>query len=91
MDQLFVLLIGIAIGWLAATIWATIWNHWKSSQNQRQAYEKAIKEVAEKGKKAKDDRRKSFSNAVRAVIEMLLFLSAILLVLIIMFNLFVRG
>lgn len=89
MDQLIILLIGIAIGWLASTVWATIWGRWKSSQNQRQTYEKTIKEVAEKGKKAKDDRRKSFNNAVRAVIEMLLFLAVILLVLIVVFNLLI--
>jgi H+/gluconate symporter-like permease len=89
MDYLLVLLIGIAIGWLSASIWSIIWNRWKSSLNQRQSYEKAIKELAERGKKVKEERRRSFGSTVRAVIEMLLFLAVVLLVLIVLFNLLV--
>lgn len=91
MDYLIVLLLGVLIGAMVAWFWFSISNRWKSSQNLRSSYDKTVKEIAEKNKKAKEDRRKARSNAVRAFFEFLILVVAIFLILAVAFNLFSSG
>lgn len=87
MNYLLVLLLGIAIGWLFALFWLSISSQWKSSQNLRGSYDKAVKEIAEKNKKAREDRRKARSAAMRAVVQLIFFTLAVFLMVALVFNL----
>lgn len=87
MNYLLVLLLGIAIGWLLALFWLSISTQWKSSQSLRSSYDKTVKEIAEKNKKAREDRRKARSAAVRAVLQMIFFALALFLMVALVFNL----
>jgi hypothetical protein len=78
MDYLIVLLIGIAIGWLMTLFWLSIRKRWDSSKNLRGAYESTVKEIADKGKKAKETKRRSRDTAMRALIETTLFVVIVL-------------
>ena len=78
MDYLIVLLIGIAVGWLLNSFWLVIRNRWNSSKNLRSSYESTVKEIADKGKKARDAKRKSRDTAMRATIETALFVVVVL-------------
>ncbi|HQY94024.1 hypothetical protein [Caldilinea sp.] len=73
MDYLLVLFIGILIGWLMTWFWFIISNRWNSSKNLRGSYDKTIKEITDKGKKARDDKQKSRNAAMRAIVEGILF------------------
>jgi hypothetical protein len=87
MNYLLVLLLGIAIGWLLALFWLSITTQWKSSRNLNSSYDKAVKEIAEKNKKAREDRRKARSAAVRAVLQAIFFVLAVFLMVALVFNL----
>lgn len=84
MVYLLVLIVGVLIGWLMTWYWSVIRKHWESSKSLRSSYDKTVKEIADKGKKAREDRRKSFSTAVRAFVETALFwlLIAVMVVLV---------
>lgn len=86
MDYFIVLLVGILVGWLMTWFWFAINRRWTASKNLRQSHEKTMKEVAEKGKKAREDKRKARSTAMRAVFEMVLFGAVILLLTILVLN-----
>ena len=73
MDYLLVLIIGILIGWLMTWFWFIIRGRWRERKNLRGAYDKTIKEIADKSKKARDDKRKSRDVAVRAFVESALY------------------
>lgn len=73
MAYLLVLLVGVLIGWLMTWYWFVIRKRWESSKSLRSAYDKTVKEIADKSKKAREDRRKSRSTAVRAAVETALF------------------
>lgn len=53
--------------------WFIIRKRWESSRNLRSSYDKTVKEIADKSKKAREDKRKSLSTAVRAIVETALF------------------
>ncbi|HRW47651.1 MAG: hypothetical protein M9936_06880 [Caldilinea sp.] len=86
MDYFIVLLVGILLGWLMTWFWFAINRRWTASKSLRQSHEKTMKEVAEKGKKAREDKRKARSTAMRAVLEMVLFGAVILLLTILVLN-----
>lgn len=86
MDYFVVLLIGIAAGWLMTWSWFAINSRWAKSKNLRQSHEKSMKEAAEKGKKAREDKRMARSTAMRAIFEMFLFGAVIFLLLALVLN-----
>ena len=86
MNYFIVLLVGIAIGWLMTWSWVAINRRWSASKNLRQSHDKTMKEVAEKGKKAREDKRKARSTAMRAALEMILFGAVIILLVIVVLN-----
>lgn len=86
MDYFIVLLVGIVAGWLMTWSWFAINRRWDTSKNLRQSHEKTMKEVAEKGKKAREDKRKARSTAMRAILEMVLFGAVIILLVAVVLN-----
>ena len=86
MDYFIVLLVGIVVGWLMTWSWFAINRRWNASKNLRQSHEKTMKEVAEKGKKAREDKRKARSTAMRAILEMVPFGAVIVLLVVLVLN-----
>lgn len=87
MVYLFVLLVGVLIGSLMTWYWFIIRKRWESSRNLRSSYDKTVKEIADKNKKAREDRRKSRSTAVRAFVETALFWLLIVVMVVLAANL----
>ncbi|HHY54341.1 MAG TPA: hypothetical protein GYA08_02785 [Chloroflexi bacterium] len=87
MVYLLVLIIGILIGWLMTWYWSVIRKRWESSKSLRSSYDKTVKEIADKGKKAREDRRKSRTTALRAFVETALFWLLIVVMVVLAANL----
>lgn len=87
MVYLFVLLVGVLIGSLMTWYWFIIRKHWESSRNLRSSYDKTVREIADKNKKARDDRRKLRGTAVRAFVETALFWLLIVVMVVLAANL----
>ena len=87
MDYLLVLIIGVLIGWLMTWFWFIIRRRWDNSKNLRSSYDKTVKEIADKGKKAREDKRKSRDTAMRAFIESTLFGLVIVVLVVLVANL----
>jgi len=87
MDYLLVLIIGILIGWLMTWFWFIIRGRWRERKNLRGAYDKTIKEIADKSKKAREDKRKSRNVAVRAFVESALYVVVIVVIVVLVASL----
>jgi hypothetical protein len=87
MDYLLVLIIGILIGWLMTWFWFIIRGRWRERKNLRGAYDKTIKEIADKSKKAREDKRKSRDVAMRAFVESALYGLVIVVLVVLVANL----
>ncbi|MBE2236496.1 MAG: hypothetical protein IAE81_01820 [Caldilineaceae bacterium] len=86
MDYLFVLFIGILIGWLMTWFWFIIYNRWDNSKKLRGSYDKTIKEITDKEKKAREDKQRSRTAAMRAVVEGILFVVITVLLVVLVMN-----
>lgn len=87
MDYLLVLLIGVLIGWLMTWFWFVIRERWDNSKDLRSSYDKTVKEIADKNKKAREDKRKSLNTAVRAFVESAFFVLVIVVLVVLTANL----
>lgn len=86
MAYLLILLVGVLIGWLMTWYWFIIRKRWESSRNLRSSYDKTVKEIADKRKKAHEDKLKSRSTAVRAIVETALFWLMIIVMVVLAAN-----
>lgn len=77
MEYLFTFLAGLIVGWFLTWFWYSIRARWNRSQNLRQASSKTLKENVDRAKKARQDRAQARRTALRAVVEAIVLVGAI--------------